>query len=67
MKWTKLESWRPAARVDLTRYPWIVINPNTGEEWRSSISPVRAAWRLRKSALAAANKQNRLEGLPEVQ
>lgn len=64
--WKKLESWEPIARVSLTKWPWFVANRQQERELATYARGTRV-FKSRAAALLAANKQNRMEGLPEVQ
>lgn len=59
--WKKLESWKP---VQMSEDQWWLTNGRHAMETAKRHLVTRKTY---AAALAAANKQNRLEGLPEVQ
>ena len=62
--WTKLESWEPSNA--LSTQAFCVYNRQKRQAlWWPDAFP--KFYKSRAAALRAANKQNRLEGLPEVQ
>lgn len=65
MQWKKLESWRVA---QLSTDQFIVVNLGQDSVYREiSMGGTPTTFEQFAAALRAANKQNRLEGLPEVQ
>ena len=68
--WTKLESWEPQGsdsvifKIALGEKTWSVYNAGRVEYLRRKNV---LGFKSRAAALRAANKQNRLDGLPEVQ
>jgi hypothetical protein len=66
MKWKQLESWRP--RDTFVEAPTWAVDRYNGTEHLLGPAPYRRyrRFKTRERALLAANKQNRLDGLPEV-